>query len=290
MSRNDLLSLMLRMLGGAGHFLYAYAKEHPWAVAVTLYGMARAFGIVIQSGQRGVLFRWGRAVKILEPGFHWLIPIMHGVRTTYVRSITIDLPNQKVMTADGLVYDVGVNLVYRVEDAIKALTLIDHVDAGARVALPIIVAEVLQVRDQTELVDRVALDQELFARLNAWIARWGLVVEQAGFTTIAPNKAVLRTTQLQSRTRERARALHLLIEGGLDAESALVLIGAERRPQAKSSQRYHRPRRSLVPRKKVAPPLALEKSAKATTPAKTVATTQTRHPAPAARTFFGRPR
>ena len=139
MSRNDLLALPLQILGAVWHLIVVYAQQHPWTVAVTLYGLAWAFGVMIQSGQRGVLFRWGRAVKELEPGFHWLIPLVHAVKKTPVRSITIDLPNQKVMTADGLVYDVSVNLVYRVENATKALTLVDHIDSGCRAAIPIIV-------------------------------------------------------------------------------------------------------------------------------------------------------
>src|SRR4029077_19046259 len=155
-----------------------------------------------------------------------------GVKKTPVRSVTIELPDQKVMTADGLVYDVSVNVIYRVEDATKALTLVDHIDAGCRTVIPIIVTEVLRVRDQAQLVDRVSLDRELSDRMHAWIARWGLVVEQAGFTSIAPNKSVLHTTQLRSKTRERAQALRLLIDGGLDAESALVMIGTERLPVA----------------------------------------------------------
>jgi regulator of protease activity HflC (stomatin/prohibitin superfamily) len=240
MSPNDLLHLSLAILGAVWHIISTYASRHPWAVAVALYGLARAFGVMIQSGQRGVLFRWGRAVEELEPGFHWLVPLVHGIKTTPVRSVTIDLPDQKVMTADGLVYHVGVNLVYRVEDATRALTLIDHIDSGCRAAIPIVVTEVVCSRAQAQLVDRVSLDRELSERTHARIARWGLVVEQAGFTTIAPDRSVLRTTQLRQRTVERSRALHALIDGGLDAESALVMIGTERRPVAKSSRRYHR--------------------------------------------------
>jgi regulator of protease activity HflC (stomatin/prohibitin superfamily) len=191
------------------------------------------------------LFRWGKAVQELEPGFHWLVPLVHGVKTTPVRSVTLDLPDQKVSTADGLVYGVGVNVVYRVEDATRALTLVDHIEAGCRAAIPIIVTEVLRVRDQAQLVDRLALDRELSERIHAWIARWGLVVEQAGFTTIAPDPVVLRTTQLRSRVQERGRALQELIDADLDAESALALLGSERTLAAKSSRRYHlRTRRS----------------------------------------------
>src|SRR3954452_21235614 len=110
MSWSDLLQLSLMILGVAWHLILREIRQHPWAVAVMLYGLARAFGVTIQSGQRGVLFRWGKAVKELDPGFHWLVPFMHEVKKTPMRSITIGLPDQKVMTADGLVYDVGVNL------------------------------------------------------------------------------------------------------------------------------------------------------------------------------------
>ncbi len=203
MSPNDLLQLSHRLLVAAWHSVSKYAGDHPWAVAVLLYGLARAFGVMIQSGQRGVLFRWGRAAMELEPGFHWLVPLVHGVRTTPVRSVTIDLPDQKVMTADGLVYHVGVNLVYRVENATRALTLIDHIDAGCRAAIPIIVTQVVCARSQAQLVDRVSLDRELSERTHAWIAqRWGLVwSSKPDSRRSRPDKSVLRTTQAPSKNR-----------------------------------------------------------------------------------------
>jgi regulator of protease activity HflC (stomatin/prohibitin superfamily) len=240
MSLNDLLPLAFRILRGLWRVVLDHARQNPWTVGAALWGMAVAFGVTIQTGQRGVLFRWGRAVKELEPGFHWLIPMMHSVKKTPVRSVTIDLADQRVMTADGLVYDVRANVVYRVQDATKALTQVDHIDAGCRAAIPIIVTDLLRVRDQAQLVDRVSLDRELSDRMHAWVARWGLVVEQAGFMTIAPNQGVLRTTQLRAKTMERGRMLRMLIEGGLDAESALVMIGSDRLPVGKSSRRYHR--------------------------------------------------
>ena len=82
MTTNDLFHLPLKILGTVWHLILGYAWKHPWAVAVALFGLARAFGVVIQSGQRGVLFRWGKAVKELEPGFHWLIPLVQAVRKT----------------------------------------------------------------------------------------------------------------------------------------------------------------------------------------------------------------
>jgi regulator of protease activity HflC (stomatin/prohibitin superfamily) len=242
-----MIKLAIQILRAVWHLSVNYTREHPWTVAVALYGLALSFGVTIQSGQRGVLFRWGRVIKELEPGFHWLIPLVHGVKKTPARSVTIDLPPQKVMTADGLVYEVSVNVVYRVANATKALTVVDHVDSGCRAVIPLFVTEVLRVLDQTEVGDRATLDRRLADRINEWIARWGLVIEQAGFTTISPAKSVLHTTQLRAKTLERAGAMRMLIEAGLDAGSALVMIGTEQHPVAKSSLRYHlRTRRALT--------------------------------------------
>jgi regulator of protease activity HflC (stomatin/prohibitin superfamily) len=242
-----MIKLAIQILRAVWHLGVNYTREHPWTVAVALYGLALSFGVTIQSGQRGVLFRWGRVIKELEPGFHWLIPLVHGVKKTPARSVTIDLPPQKVMTADGLVYEVSVNVVYRVANATKALTVVDHVDSGCRAVIPLFVTEVLRVLDQTEVGDRATLDRRLADRINEWIARWGLVIEQAGFTTISPAKSVLHTTQLRAKTLERAGAMRMLIEAGLDAGSALVMIGTEHHPVAKSSLRYHlRTRRALT--------------------------------------------
>jgi hypothetical protein len=279
MSLHDTLRLFSAIVQAVWRFAVDHAFSNPWAVGAALFGLARSFGVQIQSGQRGVLFRWGKVVKELEPGFHWLVPLVHAAKKTPVRSITIVLPDQKVMTADGLVYHVGVNFVYRVDDATRALTLVDHVDVGCRAAVPIIVTELIRVRDQAQLVDRVSLDRELFERVNAWIARWGLVLEQAGFTTIAPNKRVLATTQLRSLTTERATAMYALIEGGLDPEFALVMIGSPHRPMAKTSRRYHiavrKPGHTTGPRcrrKKVAGSRTVTKAGEAPTPVRPPAT------------------
>jgi hypothetical protein len=239
MTLTSLFGLSVRIIKWIWQLLLHQARLHPWAVLAALYAAARAFGVMIQSGQRGVLFRWGKAVKELEPGFHWLVPLMHSARKTPVRSVTTILPDQKVMTADGLVYDVRVSFVYHVESATKALTLVDQLEPACRAAIPIVVTDVLRRREQAQLVDRHLLDRELTERIAAWVERWGLVIEQAGFTTIAPHMSVLQTTQLRRRTFERARTLRRLIDSGLEPDSALVMIGSDHHPVAKTSRRYH---------------------------------------------------
>src|SRR3712207_4051874 len=112
------------------NWLLAYMLEHPAQVILALMVLVRMFGTTVQSGSRGVLFVFGRARKELKPGFHPLLPVVHHVRKTPVRSITLDLPRQRVTTTDGLVYDVQANLVYRIADPITSMVQVDNLRKG----------------------------------------------------------------------------------------------------------------------------------------------------------------
>src|ERR1700731_4916877 len=95
-------------------YLIEHIQAHPVWTIMALVAFVRLWGTVIQTGWTGVLFVLGRARRTLEPGFHFLLPLVHFVRKTPVRSITLDLPKQRVTTLDGLVYEVDASVVYRV--------------------------------------------------------------------------------------------------------------------------------------------------------------------------------
>src|SRR4051794_33153127 len=174
-----LLGLILDVLSWVWHATVRFANRNPAAVVVALIALARMFGTTVQTGWAGVLFSFGRARKVLEPGFHPLIPIFQRVRQTPIRSITLDLPRQRVTTADGLVYDVLTTIVYRVDDPITALTAIDDVRKGVLTLMPLLVHGLLREQTRQTLADRSWLDGELIAPARKALARWGLALEQA---------------------------------------------------------------------------------------------------------------
>src|SRR4051812_7348058 len=152
------MDLVVEVLWWAWLVTFQFAKSHPVATGVAALGVLRLFGTTVQSGWAGVLFSCGRAKKVLEPGFHPLIPIFQRVKQTPIRSITLDLPRQRVTTADGLVYDVLTTIVYRVEDPIVALTTIDEVRQGVFTLVPLLVHDLLRQQTGQTLTDRASLD------------------------------------------------------------------------------------------------------------------------------------
>jgi hypothetical protein len=224
-------------------YLIGLVREHPVGAIIAVIAFVRLWGTVIQSGWTGVLFVLGRARRTLEPGFHFLLPLVHFVRKTPVRSVTLDLPRQHVTTLDGLVYEADANVVYHVDNAILALTQVDNLKKGALVVLAMAVQDVIGRHTRQSLQERQALDETLTALAQEKLRAWGVVVEQAGFKTIAPSKRTLRVTQLRQLVEERRQILDDYRRHGLSPELALVLLGSHRQLVGHARARYRRPHR-----------------------------------------------
>ena len=236
---SEALELLLSVLQAVLAYVVGYAKQHPVVTSLAVLALLRLFGITVQTGHKGVLFVFGRVRKELEPGFHFLLPFLITARTIPVRSITLDLLRQRITIADGLVYDVQANIVYRVADPKLALTQIDNLRHGIEVLLALIVEDLLGGQTRAAMLNFKDLDAKLTARAEAALERWGVTVEQAGFKSIAPTHKTLRLTQLAALGGERARVLQELIAQGVMVNAALALLGAEHRLIGHATARYH---------------------------------------------------
>jgi hypothetical protein len=197
-------------------------------------GLVRAMGVTIESGQTGLLFSFGRARRTLAPGFHPLIPFLQRVRRLPTRSRTLDMPAQRVVTLEGLVYHVDANLVYRVTDVRKALVEVDHLEKGMYQMLGMGIQEVLRQATRDELRETADLDKRLADNLARRLAAWGVEVERAGFPSITPSPRTLRITQLASLTDERQHITDIFAKGGLASGPRLGLVGTRHMPRSRT--------------------------------------------------------
>lgn len=203
-----------------------WARAHPGETAVAVLALVRLFGTTVDSGWRGLVFRLGHARRQLGPGFHMLWPWIERVKKVRDRSVTLDAPQQRATSADGLVYLLDANLVFRVSDPRRALVVIDDFLRGAHLVLGLTLREVVGGLPARELADWAELDRRLAATLAPKLARWGLTLERAGVTSIAPTRATLRLSQLQARVRERRLMADQLVAAGLAPRTALALLGS----------------------------------------------------------------
>lgn len=208
-------------------------EDHAYLLVPVLYSIVRATGVTVQSGTTGLLFSFGRAKKLVPPGFRMLIPFLQVVRIVPTRQRTMDLPSQRVTTFDGLVYFADANLVYRVVDVQKALIEVDDLLNGMRQMLVLAVAEVLRGAQRTSFQRSADLDDALSVAMARRVEPWGIEVERAGFTSITPSPKTLRLTQLSRRVGAR-RAGFEALSTGVPRSLALPLLGTSQRVLARS--------------------------------------------------------
>ena len=85
--------------------------------------------VVIDEFERGVVLRFGRPVRDLGPGFHWIIPFqVDRVMADNVVPRTINLGSQSLTTKDGKAVVVAGVVTAQIRDVRKALLEVEGVD------------------------------------------------------------------------------------------------------------------------------------------------------------------
>ncbi|MCP5022599.1 MAG: SPFH domain-containing protein [bacterium] len=204
-------------------------------LAATIGAVVRAAGVQVQSGHKGLLFHFGRATKVLDHGFRPLIPYFQSVAIVPTRSRTMDLPSQRVVNQDGLVYFADANLVYHVQDVRRAVVEIDNLEEGMMQMLTLGVQEVLRATNRHTIADTGALALALEQTLAVRLEPWGVCVDKAGFPTLSPSAKSLRITQLDERVAER-QARYQAFRQNLPSPLASALVGTRRFPRSKTNR------------------------------------------------------
>lgn len=220
----DILTRVPEWARGIASWLWEdHKQELIYAGVGVVWAVVRASGKTVVSGRTGLKFSFGRATAELGPGFYPLLPFLQIVRTLPTRSRTLDLSAQRVVTDEGLVFDVDANLVYRVVDVRRALVEIDDLVQGMHQMLALSVQEVVRPRTRAELYASDALEAELARRMSARLEPWGVAVEHAGFPSLRPSEASLRITQLARLGGEREVACTRMGRDGIGPAAALAL-------------------------------------------------------------------
>lgn len=92
------------------------------AIALFLFSGVR----IVYEYKRALKFRFGKYVKVLEPGLRWIIPFVETTQYVDIRVITINVESQEVMTEDNVPCRVDGVLFYRIEDAERAVLEVEQ--------------------------------------------------------------------------------------------------------------------------------------------------------------------
>src|SRR5947209_19669689 len=104
------------------------------AVVLTIIGVVVFFGFialassvrVLREYERGVIFRLGRLIAQKGPGLIFLIPVIDRMVRVDLRTVTLNIPPQEVITRDNVTARVNAVAYFRVIDPNRAIVEVEN--------------------------------------------------------------------------------------------------------------------------------------------------------------------
>jgi regulator of protease activity HflC (stomatin/prohibitin superfamily) len=199
------------------------------AVPITL-GLMYLFNCIkiLNEYERGVVFRLGRLVaEPLGPGLKVIIwPIDRLLRVS-LRTITLDVPPQDVITKDNVSIKVNAVVYFRVLDPNKAVVEVeDYLFASSQMAQTTLRSVLGQVELDELLAHREKLNQQLQSLIDKQTDPWGVKVSAVEIKQVDLPEEIRRAMARQAEA-ERVRRAKII---GADAEfqAAQKLVEAAR--------------------------------------------------------------
>ena len=179
---------------------------------------------VLREYERGVIFRIGRLMEEPKgPGLIWVFwPIDRIVRVS-LRTITMDVPTQDVITEDNVTVKVNAVVYFRVVDPSRAIVEVEnYLYATSQLAQTTLRSVLGEVGLDDLLSRREKLNQRLQEILDQHAGPWGIkvaLVEIKG-VDLPENMQRAMARQAEAEREKRAKIIHA--QGEADAAQKLA--------------------------------------------------------------------
>lgn len=178
---------------------------------------------ILKEYERGVVFRLGRVIPVKGPGLVIIWPIIDKLVKVSLRTITMDVPPQDVITKDNITVKVNAVVYFRPVDPIKAITEVeDFYYATSQIAQ----TTLRSVLGQSQLDDLLSKRDELNAELQKVIDTqtepWGVKVSTVEVKNVDLPSEMLRAIAKQAEAERERRAKIIHAEGEFQASQKLA--------------------------------------------------------------------
>jgi regulator of protease activity HflC (stomatin/prohibitin superfamily) len=193
-----------------------------FVVFMILYFLASAIKI-LKEYERGVVFRLGRVIPVKGPGLVIIWPIIDKLVRVSLRTVTMDVPPQDVITRDNVSVKVNAVVYFRVMEPIKAVTEVeDFYFATSQIAQTTLRSVVGQSQLDDLLSKRDEVNAELQRIIDFQTEPWGIKVTAVEVKNVDLPQEMLRAIARQAEAERERRAKIIHAEGEFQAAQKLA--------------------------------------------------------------------
>jgi len=182
---------------------------------------------VVAEYERGVIFRLGRLVGARGPGLFFIIPFIDRMVKVDLRTVTLDVPPQEVITKDNVTVRVDAVIYFRVVDPeASVVKILDHVRATSLISQTTL-RNVLGQHELDELLaQREKLNQDLQKIIDEQTDPWGVKVSLVEIKDVQLPETMRRSMAAQAEAERERRAKIIHADGEFQASERLAEAGA----------------------------------------------------------------
>src|SRR6267142_5672398 len=194
------------------------------------FGIVVVFGLallisglrVLAEYERAVIFRLGRLQAHRGPGVIYVIPWLERMVRIDVRTITMDIPPQDVITRDNVSVKVNAVLYFRVIDPQPAIIQVANFNEATSQLAQTTLRAILGRHELDDLLaEREKLNQDIQIVLDQQTGAWGIKVSNVEIKHVDINETMIRAIARQAEAERERRAKVIHAEGELQASEKL---------------------------------------------------------------------
>jgi regulator of protease activity HflC (stomatin/prohibitin superfamily) len=214
--------------GAAGFALTSIQSPAAFAILILPLLILPPMVRILTEYERAVLYRLGRMKAILTPGLNLVFPLrIDQIRKIDMRTFTIDVPKQEVITRDNVPVLVDAVVYFNVFDPNLAVNkVVDYVKSTSLLGQTIL----RSVLGQYELDDLLSQRSQLNAKLRELLDEatdpWGIKVTAVEVKAIELAEDMKRAIARQAEAERERRAKVIAAEGELQASEKLAQAAA----------------------------------------------------------------
>jgi regulator of protease activity HflC (stomatin/prohibitin superfamily) len=178
---------------------------------------------VVREYERGVVFRLGRLVGPRGPGLILLVPFIERMQRIDLRTVTLDIPAQEVITRDNVTVRVNAVAYFRVVDPNAAIVNVtDYNRATSQIAQTTLRSVLGQSSLDDLLSERETINTRLQQIIDEQTEPWGVKVSIVEVKDIELPQTMQRAMAQQAEAEREKRAKIIRAEGEFLASQQLA--------------------------------------------------------------------
>ena len=177
----------------------------------------------ISEYERGILFRFGKFARIMNPGWNIVLPIIESYQKIDIRTKAVDVAEQDAITKDNVSIRINAVLYYKVFDASKAVIAVEHYQyAVSQLAQTTMRNAVGAVSLDELLSERDKISTEICDIIDKATDPWGIKVENVELKDIKLPEEMQRVIAKVAEAEREKAAVITKSQGEIEASNNLA--------------------------------------------------------------------